>query len=103
MKEMSHIFAKIVDQYRFKFESTFLVLFNKYGEDIETPSEIELPITLSNTHNLTQPEIDNINIQWTLEIRIQSVELKNSGWNYRKINRMGTSFFESGELNGSSL
>ena len=65
MEEISHIYAKLINQYKFKYQSTFLVLFNKYGEDNEITSEVQLPITLGITHNLTQTEIDNINIQWT--------------------------------------
>ena len=102
MEEMSYVYAKFINQYNFKYQLTFLVLFNKSGEDNEITSEIELPITLSNTHNLTQSQIDNINIRWDLENRIQSIEMKESGWNFQRINTMGISFYKSGELNRSS-
>ena len=75
----------------------------KFGEDDEISSETELPITLSITHNLTQSETDNIKIQWILEIRIQSIERKQSGWKFQRIITMGISFYKSGELNGSSF
>ena len=57
------------------------MLFNKYGEDKETISGKVLPITLSNTHNLTYSELDDINFQWILRKTIQSVDMKESGWN----------------------
>ena len=79
MEEMSLIYAKLKDQYKFKYQLTSLVLFKKYGEDNEITSEVELPITLSISHNLTQSEIDNINFQWTLENRIQILEMKEFG------------------------
>ena len=62
MEEMSLVYAKIIFQYKFKYQLTFLVIFNKYGENNEITSEIELPITLSITHNLTQSEMDNFDI-----------------------------------------
>ena len=102
LKEMSHIYAKLINQYKFKYQLSFVVLFNKCGEDDEITSEIELPITLSITHNLTQSEIDNINIQSTLGKKIQSVEMKQSGWNFQRINTMGIYFHKSGEINGSN-
>ena len=43
-----------------------------------------------------------INIQWTLVNRIQSVEMKESGWNFQRINTMGKSFDHDGDQNGSS-
>ena len=99
---MSLVNAKIIFQYQFKYQLTFLVLINKYGEDNEILSEIELPITLSITHNLTHSEKDNFNNQWTLENRIQSIGKRESGWNFQRINTMGRSFYISGELNSSS-
>ena len=101
-EEMSHISAKLINQFKFKYQLTFLVLFIKYGEDNEITSEIELPITLSITHNLTQSQIDNINIQWNLENRIRSIEMKESGWNFQRNNTLTISLYKSGELNGSS-
>ena len=82
MAEKSHIYEKLINQFKFKYQLTFLVLFIKYGEDDETTSAIELSITLNTTHNLTQSEIDNIDIQGALQKRIQSVEMKESGWNF---------------------
>ena len=83
-----------MNQCNFKRQITFLVIFNKYGEDNDILSETELPITLSFTHNLTQPELDNINIQWTLENRIQSIEMKESGWTFQRINSMKYHFIK---------
>ena len=102
MKEKCDVYAKLVLQYKFKYQLTFLVIFYRFGEDNEILSEVELPITLTITHNLTQSELDTINIRWTLENRIQSVEMKESGWTFQRINSMGISLCTSAELNGSS-
>ena len=79
-----------------------LVFFNKYGEDKKITSEIELPSTLSMTHNLTQSELDKIIIQCTLEHRIQTIEMRESGWRFQRINTMRISFYKSGNLKCSS-
>ena len=99
---MSHFYAKLMNQYKLKYQIKFLVLSNKNGEVNETISEKDLPTTLSITHNLTQSEIDNINIQWTLEKRIESVEMKKSGWNFQRFNNMSISFDKTGKINGTS-
>ena len=57
---MRHLYAKLIKQCKFKYQLNFLVFFNKYGEDHEITNEIVLLITLSNTHNLTQSEIDKV-------------------------------------------
>ena len=92
MEELSHLYAKLKDQYKFNYQLTFLLLFNKSEEYNEITSETELLNTLSTTHNLTQSEIDKINMQWDLENSIQSIEMRESGWNFQKINTMGFSF-----------
>ena len=76
---MSLVYAKLKNQFNFKYQLTFLFLFSKYGEYIQIISGKELPITLSITHNLTQSEIDDNSIQWSSENRVQSVEKQKSG------------------------
>ena len=53
-------------------------------------------------HNLTETDIDNIDVksQWEHQIKIQ--ETKESGWIFEKINLMKIKFYKTGELNGSS-
>ena len=60
MTEMANIIGRLVNQYEFKYQLTFLVFFNNYGEDNELISELEVPTTLSITHNLTQSELDKL-------------------------------------------
>ena len=102
MEEMSRLYAEIINEYKFKYQLNCLVLFKKHGEDDEITNQIELPITLSITHNLIQSEIDNIKTQWSLDNRIQSIEMKEAGLSYQRINSMSISFYKSGEMNGSS-
>ena len=99
---MVNLCSKLISQIEIRYQLTFLVPFNNYGEDNETITEIELPITLSIIHNLTQSELDDIEVQWILENGIKSVKLQESGWYFQRINTMGISFYKSGEINGSS-
>ena len=52
--------------------------------------------------NLTESDIDNIDVQSQLEHQIQIQETKESGWIFDKINSMNVRFYETSELNGSS-
>ena len=63
-KEMSHIYAKFINQYKFKYQLSFMLLFYKFEEDGDIRKEAEMPINLIMTNNLTQSEIDNVNVQW---------------------------------------
>ena len=75
-KEMSHIYAKFINQYKFKYQLSFMALFYKYEEDGDTRKEAEMSINLNMTNNLTRSEIDNANIQWDLEARKQNLEMR---------------------------
>ena len=63
-KEMAHIYAKYINQYKFKYQLSFMLLFNKFEEDGDIRRETEMTITLNMINNLTQSEIDNVIIQW---------------------------------------
>ena len=101
MKDMGTVYAELIIQYEFKNQLTFL-LFKKDGEDKEIISEKELPNTLSITNTLTQSELYEIIIHWTLENRIQSVEMMESGCIFQRITTMGVALYKSGELKSSS-
>ena len=53
-------------------------------------------------HNLTESDIDIVDVTSQLEHQIQVQETKESGWMFDKINSMKISFYKTGELNGSS-
>ena len=52
MEEMANIYAKLKNQYEFKYQLTFLAIFDKFGEAREVKNQIELPFTLSVTQIL---------------------------------------------------
>ena len=50
-KEMTHIYARFINQYKFKYHLSFMLLFNKFEEDGDTRRETEMTITLSMVNN----------------------------------------------------
>ena len=101
-KEMAHIYARFINHYKFKYQLSFMLLFNKFEEDGDIRRETEMTITLSMVNNLTQSEIDNVNIQWEVEARKQNLEMKESGWHFQRVNSMTISFYNTGNMDGSS-
>ena len=102
MKELSIIYARLINQYKFKYQVVFSARFDKQNEDNQILDETELFINLNNNHNLTQTDIANIDIVSSLENQIQQQEMKDSGWRFDKIISMTIYFYETTGLNGSN-
>ena len=102
IKELSVIYARLINQYKLKYHTLFSAIFYKINEEDQRNNEIELYINLNIKHNLTVPDIDNIDVRSQLEHQIQFQETKESGWIFDKINSMKISFYKSTELNGTS-
>ena len=79
MREMAIIYARLINQYKFRYQTVFLARFDKQNEDGLLLDETELFINLNINQNLTQSDIDNINITFPLERQIQQQEMKDSG------------------------
>ena len=67
VKELSVIYARLINQYKFKYHTLFSASFYKINEEDQRYNEIELYINLNNNHNLTESDIDNIDIRSQLE------------------------------------
>ena len=93
IKELSVIYARLINQYKFKYQTIFSARFDKQEEDNRALDETKLFINLNINHNLTQTDIDNIDIKSQLEHQIQQQERKDSGRRFDKINSM-TIYFE---------
>ena len=102
MKELSVIYARLINQYKFKYQTVFSARFDKQDEDSRVLDETELFINLNINHNLTETDINNINVVSPLEYQIQQQEMKDSGWRFDKINSMTIYFYETTEMNGSN-
>ena len=102
MREMAIIYSRLINQYKFRYQTVFSARFDKQDEDGLLLDETELFINLNINQNLTQSDIDNINITFPLERQIQQQEMKDSGWRFDKINSMTIYFFKTNDLNGSN-
>ena len=101
MKELSFSFARLLKQYQFRYQTVFSTRFDKQDEDIQVLDETELFINLKINQNLTETDINNIDVKTPLEHQLQQQGTKNSGWRFDKINSMTINFYKTGELNGS--
>ena len=102
MKELSLIYARLINQYKLRYQTVFSARFDKQNEDNQVLDETELFINLNINHNLTQTDIDEIDIKSPLEHQIQQQEMKDSEWRFDKINSMTVYFYKTTELNGSN-
>ena len=59
-------------------------------------------VNLNMVNNLTQSEINNVNVQWELEAIKQNLEMRDSGWDFQRVNSMTISFYNTGNMDGSS-
>ena len=102
LKELCVIYARLINQYTFKYHTLFSASFYKIIEEDQRNNEIELYINLNVNHKLTESDIDNIDVRSQLEHQIQNQEMKESGWIFDKVNSMKISFYKSRELGGTS-
>ena len=102
IREMSIIYARLMNQYKFRYQTVFSARFDKQDEDAQLLDETELFINLNINQNLTQSDIDNNNITFPLERQIQQQKLKDSGWRFDKVNSMTIYFYKTTEMNGSN-
>ena len=103
IKELSVIYARIINQYKFICHTLFSAGFYKINEEDQRSNESELYIHLNNNHNLTESDIDIIDVRSQLEHQIQVQETKESGWIFDEINSMKIPIHKTGELNGFSF
>ena len=101
-KELSVIYARLINQYKFRYQTVFSARFGQQDEDDELLDETELFIILNINHNLTQSDLNKIDIRSPLEHQIQQQEMKDSGWRFDKINSMTIFFYKTNEMNGSN-
>ena len=101
MKELAVIYARFINQYIFKYQTVFSARFDKQDEDGQLLDETELFINLSINQNLTQTDINNIDVVSPLEHGKQQQEMKDFGWRLDKINSMTIYFYKTNEMSGS--
>ena len=94
-QDFSVIYARLKSQYKFKYHAFFSASFYKINEEDQRYNEFEVYVKLNNNHNLTESDIDNIDVRSQLEHQIQNQEIKESGWIFEKINSMKISIFKT--------
>ena len=102
IKELSIIYAGLINQYKFKYQTVFSARFDKQDEDNQLLDETELFINLNINHNITESDLSKIDVRSPLEHQIQQKEMKDSGWRFDKNNSMTVYFFKIGEMSGSN-
>ena len=103
MRELSVIYTRLINQYKFKYQTTFSASFDKQNEGNQVLDETELFNNLNKNHNLAETDLDKIDIKSTLEHQIQQQEMKDFGWRFDKNNSMTVYFYKTGKLNDSNF
>ena len=103
INKMSIIHSRLINQYKFRYQTVFSARFDKQDEDNQVLDETESFINLYFKENLTQTDIDNIDVKFPLEHQIQQQEMEDSGCRFNKISSMTISFYKTGELSGSNF
>ena len=101
IKELSVIYARLINQYIFKYQTVFSARFEKQDGSNQVLDETELFINLNNNHNSTEGDLDKIEFRFLLEHQILHQEMKESGLRFDELNSMTIFFYKTGELNGS--
>ena len=71
IKELSVIYARLINQYKFRYHIVFSATFDKQDEDNQVLDETELFINLKIKHSLTESDLDEIDVRSSLEHQIQ--------------------------------
>ena len=69
-----------------------LARFDKQDEDKQVLDETELFNNLNNNHNLTESDLDKIDVRSPLEHQIQQQKMKDSGWRFDENNSITVCF-----------
>ena len=99
---MATIYARLLNQNKYKSHKLISASFNKINEEDQRSDETEISNNLNMNHNLTEADLNNIDIKSQIEHQIQIQGTKKSGWIFDKIISMKIRFYKTGELNASS-
>ena len=101
IKELSVIYARLINQYKYEYHTLFSASFYKINEEDQRYNEIEIYMNLKINHSLTESDIDNLDVRSQLELQIQIQDNKEFGWIFDKFNSMKISIYKTVELNGT--
>ena len=83
---MATIYARLINQYEHKYQIIFSANFFKINEEDQRGDENKVFINLNINHNLTESDINNIDVKSQLEHQNQIQETRESGLTFDKIN-----------------
>ena len=101
IKELSIIYARLRNQFKFRYQTIFSARFDEQNEDGQLLDETELFINLNINHNFTESDLDKIDVVSPLDHQIREQQMKDSGCRFDKINSMTIYFYKITEINGS--
>ena len=84
-KELSVFYGRMKNQYKFRYQIVFSARFDEQDEINQVLDETELTLNININHNLTESDLDKIEVRSPLEHQIQQQEIKDSGWRFDKI------------------
>ena len=76
MKELAVIYARLINQYKVKYQTVFSARLDRQDEDNQILDETELFINLNIIHNLTERDINNIDVVSPSEYQKQQQKRK---------------------------
>ena len=85
MKETANTYQRLKNPYTFLHRTVFSTSVDKWDEINQVLFEIHLNKNLSFSQNLTESDLDNIDVRYQLEQQFENQELKDSGWRFDKI------------------
>ena len=93
IKQLSNIYVRLINQYKFRYQTVFSAVFDKQNED-----EKELFIDLNISNSLSQSDIDKIDVISPLKHKIHDEEIRDSDWQFYKINSMTVYFYNDSNI-----
>ena len=100
---MVTVYARIINYNQFNYHILFSASFCKINEEDQRSDESEFFKKFSNIQNLTECDLNNIDLKSQLKQQLQIQETKESRWIFDKMKSMNKMFHKIGELNGSKL
>ena len=86
LKEMATFYARLINQYKFKYRTLFSASFYRIDEEDQICDDVENFISLKIIANLTETYVDNIDVKSQSEHQIRIQETKKSEWIFGKFN-----------------
>ena len=93
IKQLSNTYVRLINQYKFRYQTVFSAVFDKQNGD-----EKELFIDLNISNSLSQSDIDKIDVISPLKHKVHDEEIRDSDWQFYKINSMTVNFYNDSNI-----